>query len=448
MTLRGRLTLLVAGVLLVTPFLRACGASEGPTALAEPAPESPAPRLEARPPASATLELVRRELPPSAAGRSGKAAEPLAAPQDAARLVETLPLPAGAEDIPGPLRVEYTLHPELTRRIEQALRRGRVELGHVIVLEPRSGRLLAYVSTEPERLPATRPYPAASLMKVVTAAAVLEHAPERARRPCLFQGSPWRLTRARLDPPQRGRSVSLRRAMATSNNQCFAQLAVHALGPRTLHGEIERLGLLRAPAPGHEPGRLDHGDDPLELGRLGCGLAGCEITPLAAARLAAALAEGRLVEPHWIARVVDAAGREMTPAPPEPRRVLSPRLAAELRRMLVDTTRTGTARRAFHTRRGPLLGPVRVAGKTGSVNGSDPSGRYEWFIGVAPAERPEVAVATLVVQSDLYWISSSQLAAEVLKTLFCPKGVCRVDAVRDWLEPAAPDAPQKPASGV
>ena len=67
--------------------------------------------------------------------------------------------------------------------------------------------------------------------------------------------------------------------------------------------------------------------------------------------------------------------------------------------MLVETTRSGTARRAFRKRNGqPLLGGVSVAGKTGSLSGKDPDGRYEWFIGVAPADAPRVAVAAVVVQ--------------------------------------------------
>ena len=60
--------------------------------------------------------------------------------------------------------------------------------------------------------------------------------------------------------------------------------------------------------------------------------------------------------------------------------------------MMVQTTVRGTARRAFHARDGSLLlDPVPVAGKTGSLNGKDPDGHYEWFIGVAPADDPTIA---------------------------------------------------------
>jgi len=110
--------------------------------------------------------------------------------------------------------------------------------------------------------------------------------------------------------------------------------------------------------------------------------------------------------------------------------VLTPELAGQLRGWLVDTTVRGTARRAFRTRAGrPLIAGVPVAGKTGSLNGSDPKGRYEWFIGVAPAEDPKLVVATLAVQGPRWWWSASQLAADVLRGAFCPKGRCSPDAV-------------------
>ena len=74
-----------------------------------------------------------------------------------------------------------------------------------------------------------------------------------------------------------------------------------------------------------------------------------------------------------------------------------------------------TARMAFRDRRGrPLLQEVKVAGKSGSLNGEDPDGRYEWLIGVAPVERPTIAIAVVSVQAPLYWVSASQIAAEVL----------------------------------
>jgi cell division protein FtsI/penicillin-binding protein 2 len=341
--------------------------------------------------------------------------------------------------IPGPLRLEYTLDAELTREVFRALQQGRVAMGHVIVLEPATGRILAYASTDPDSFPPTRVYPAASLVKVVTAAAALDARPDTASLPCRYTGDRYRLTPARVDPPHRGTTVSLRDALATSNNQCFAQLAVHAVGNRGLLEAISRFGWLDEPAPAHAAGHAEPAADRYELGRMGCGLSGCQITPLHAAQLAAALAHGELVAPRWVDRVVDAEGRELPlPARPAPRRVMSHEIAEQLRDMLVETTVSGTAKRAFGPRRKPLLGDIRVAGKTGSISGKEPRGRYEWFIGVAPADNPRIAVAAVTVTGELWWWKSSQLAAEVLKRTFCDNGTCRPELADRWLEaPAA-----------
>jgi cell division protein FtsI/penicillin-binding protein 2 len=350
----------------------------------------------------------------------------------------------------GEVRLRYTLDPELSEAVWKSLERGRFALAHVVVMDPKSGAVLAYASTDLVRFPPDRAYPAASLVKVITAAATLDRSPQAAHEACRFVGSPWRLTRARLEPPRRGNEVDMKKALATSNNQCFARWAVHRVGPSALLGAIDRFGMLTAPALGHPEGRArDPGEDALALGELGSGLDGLEITPLHAAQLAATLAEGRLVEPRWVAEARDASGRFVpVPGGATSRRVLTPELAGQLRGWLVDTTVRGTARRAFRTRGGrPLLQGIPVSGKTGSLNGSDPKGHYEWFIGVAPAGDPKLAVATLAVQGPRWWWSASQLAAEVLRSAFCPKGKCSVEAadrfVHTGLEAPAVTRPPK-----
>jgi cell division protein FtsI/penicillin-binding protein 2 len=404
---------------------------------AEPQPVSNAPAelLERLPVSRAVLELQAIVAPGVEVGSVGESGV-------SGRLCERVSY--RGPGIQGPLRIEYTLDAELTRQVFRVLAQGRVQLGHVIVLEPGSGRVLAYASTNPEDFPPTQAYPAASLVKVITAAAALDARPETAELPCRFAGSPYRLTRGRIDPPKpsRGRTISLRRALATSNNQCFAQLAVHAVGGGPLLEAIARFGWLSPPAPAHAAGTADAGQDRYEVGKLGCGLGRSRITPLHAAQLAATLAHGELVAPRWIDRVVDAEGRELLlPAVSAPRRVVSPDLAAELRAMLVDTTTRGTARSAFRKRNGrPLLGPVRVAGKTGSLSGENPTGRYEWFIGVAPAEEPRIAVATLLVQGDLWWRNASQIAAEVLRRAFCTGRTCRPENAERWMRAQATTA--------
>jgi len=404
--------------------------SPDPPPVSAPPPDAPSELLERLPVTRAALELGAFQSPGVEVGRVGDKGVH-------GRVYESVPW--GSAGVDGPLRVEYTLDATLTREVHRALQNGRVSMGHVIVMDPNTGRLLAYASTDVRAFPPTRAYPAASLVKVLTAAAALDAAPEKAKLPCRYTGSAYRLTPARVDPPRKGRTVSLRRALALSNNQCFAQLAVHAVGGGPLMETIGRFGWLSVPAPAHAAGSADPGADRFDLGRFGAGLAGAEITPLHAVQLAASLAHGELVAPRWVERVVDASGRELPlPALPSPRRVMDPAIAAELRQMLVDTTTRGTARSAFRRRNGrPMVGAVKVAGKTGSLTGGDPAGKYEWFVGVAPADAPRLAVATVVVHGDLYWRGGSDLAADVLRRAFCPEGRCRAENATRWIHSTA-----------
>lgn len=353
-------------------------------------------------------------------------------------LVETVAAPAGYR---GPLRVEYTLDADLTRRIFRVLDRVRVERGNVVVLDVKTGRVLAYASANPKVLPPERAYPAASLAKVVTAAAALEHDRRRAFVPCRFTGSPYRLTAARVHPARGGTEVSLEKSLAASYNQCFAQLAVHALGERPLVEAFERFGWTGSAGPGQESGAIERGEGDYGLGKLGSGLAPTRITALHAAQLAATLDQGLLVEPYWIDRIVDGDGVSLAlPEHSAPSRAMDIATASELRRMLVRTTTSGTARRAFRTRRGARLGEIQVAGKTGNLSGKNPSARYEWFAGVAPAERPRVAIAVVQAHGNRWWATSSQVAAEVLAELFCEGSRCSRERVARFVDDVRPVA--------
>jgi peptidoglycan glycosyltransferase len=381
--------------------LWAAGPSRAASTESEPAPETTA------------LELALHELPPGIRPATLETSSPLA--------------------------IEYTVDAELEARIREILASRRLDLAQVIVMDPATGEIFAYVAADPEAFPATRAYPTASLMKVVTAAAVLRKAPAATRRSCRYLGSPYEVDAERLTAPRSGGVVeSFDDALAISNNQCFARLAVHNVGRTTLFEEIERVGLLASPAAGHPGGSVEPVDDALSLGRLGSGLAGSFLTPLAAARLAAALAHGELVEPHWIAGVRDAAGALVAvPQFAAPRRIWEPDVAEALRHSLRGVTERGTARRAFQTQRGdPLLGDVAVAGKTGTLRGDNPNGLYQWFVGVAPAEQPRIAIAALVVhdpeasaQRGGAGTTASQVAAETLRSMLCDDSGCSADRV-------------------
>ena len=434
---RGRWTILavlavplaVAGIFLLGPFGEA-GPVEHAAAWVEDwsAPASEETSL----PIAVPAEVLER-IPSGGSGFESKL-RPIEAPAWGAALgdhafVEWVEPPEGLLGVEGPLRVEYTMDVDLTEKVLSRLSAARSRRAHAIVLDVESGRVLAYVSTDDVTFPPNRIYPAASIVKVVTTAAALEHAPEKARVPCRYSGDPYRLKRSQIRPSRSGHRSSLERSLALSNNQCFAKLAVNTVGEEAMLDTLDRFGWLDSPAPGHEAGQVETIEDKFDLGRLGCGLAGCKITPLHAAQLAGTLATGERIAPYWVDRVTDAEGRSLVTPPREaPVRVLSEKLAKDVREMLVLTTTRGTAKSAFRNSSGrPLLDEVKVAGKTGNLSGTNPRGRYEWFIGLAPAENPTIAVAVLQVHDNLWFQRSSQIAAFILHDVFCERSRCRED---------------------
>jgi cell division protein FtsI/penicillin-binding protein 2 len=91
--------------------------------------------------------------------------------------------------------------------------------------------------------------------------------------------------------------------------------------------------------------------------------------------------------------------------------------------MMIGTTQYGTAKSGFHDRRTgrPLLPGVAVAGKTGTLNRPAPEGpflSYSWFVGFAPAERPEVAFAVLLGNGENWHKRAHNVAASLLGSYF------------------------------
>jgi cell division protein FtsI/penicillin-binding protein 2 len=98
---------------------------------------------------------------------------------------------------------------------------------------------------------------------------------------------------------------------------------------------------------------------------------------------------------------------------------VSKETAGALIEAMGQTVARGTARKAFRDRRGvPLLPDVAVGGKTGTLHGHHPFRAYSWFVGVAPADDPEVALAVLVVNEPKWRIKAAGTAAELLRKYF------------------------------
>lgn len=319
-----------------------------------------------------------------------------------------------------------SLDPGLQRAMQDLLARYEVPWGALVAIEPATGRVLAYVShssADPDAGDLVRDAsaPAASVFKVITAAALLDAGVGPATSVC-YHGGSSRLTMAQLldDPRRDTLCATLEDAMGSSINAVFARLADRHLDPAALGRYASAFGFGEAlpfdvPT---EASAIDLPADRLEFARTAAGFWHTHLSPLHGALIAATIAnDGRMPRPSLVDAVLDRDGRVMHEHRPRIYREVVGRLTARaLNRMMRRTVRDGTARRAFRDERGvPFLPGIEIAGKTGTLSRERPYRGYTWWIGFAPADRPTIALAALVVNRPNWRIKASFVAREALR---------------------------------
>ena len=302
--------------------------------------------------------------------------------------------------------------------------------GAVVAIEPATGRVRVMASNppyDPNRVPfelsqlnqdpdspllnrATQgQYPPGSTFKVVTAAAGLDSGaitPETAidaPGTIEVQGQPLS-----NDFNQSFGPIALDTALTNSVNTWFAQLGVQ-IGAETMFEYMDAFGFGSTPAIDlpedqvYTSGIFDGDEllgrnDPVDVARVAFGQERLAVTPLQMAEVAAAVANGgSLMKPQIWSRVVDPDGRVVDRLDPSQySRPIDEETAAELTTAMEGVVNEGTGTNA-------AISGVAVAGKTGTAetpfNESCGGGSEEnqaWFIGFAPAEDPQIAIAATV----------------------------------------------------
>jgi cell division protein FtsI/penicillin-binding protein 2 len=236
------------------------------------------------------------------------------------------------------------------------------------------------------------------------------------------------------------RCETLAYGLGKSQNALLAKLASRHLTPAQLARVGHAFGFeetipFDVPV---EPSHLDVPADALEFARTAAGFWHSTLSPMHGALLAAAIANhGEMPAPTLIDRVFDAQGREIAhemavPAGSGLRRVVGLDTAREVGRMMELTTRIGTAKAAFHDRRGHRYLPVDVAGKTGTLSAQTERGYvgYSWFIGYAPAEHPTIAFAVALGNPAQWRIKATYVARRIVAEYLATHPPARMLATR------------------
>lgn len=327
-------------------------------------------------------------------------------------------------------KLVLTLDHTLQKAAEDALARARSPKAAIVVMSV-DGRILALVGrrgkqSAPEL--ATEVWaPAASVFKVITAAALVKAGVGKNRKVC-YHGGVRSVVASNLEDDKRRdrRCNTLSYAIARSQNAIIAKLAHRHLQPADLRAMAQKFGLGASPpfALSVDAGRADIPDEPLPFARVAAGFWQTELSPMGGAMVAATVASmGHAVTPHIVTQVVKPGpgGEQVTTLQlVPPRRVIAARVAREVTDMMVGTTDYGSARKGFRDRRGNrFLKDIKVAGKTGTLTARTRKYlQYSWFVGFAPADRPEYVISVLIGNPELWHIKAHTAARMVLQEAF------------------------------
>ena len=337
-------------------------------------------------------------------------------------------------------RAELTLDPVIQRAVRAEMETYRIPRAGVVMMEVKTGRVLAYASyvAEGEKVDVNvrAEAPAASVFKIVTGAALVEKAGLGAETEQCYHGGKSRIQADELvDNPRRDKwCATLGIAMGRSINVVFGRLVQKHITPEDLTAVGGAFGF-GAPVPfvvENQAPEIKMPADPLEFARASAGFWHTTLSPLAGASIAQTVANGGVtLEPRIVQSIVrdkevlwkDERGPRVV------RRAVKPETAAEVTRMMKQTVDNGSAFKSFHDAAGKAYLPgISVAGKTGTLNEPDGSKLYTWFVGFAPANAPEVVVSTLVVNTPSWQIKAPQLARDALRAYFAKQGKKGVSA--------------------
>jgi cell division protein FtsI (penicillin-binding protein 3) len=301
------------------------------------------------------------------------------------------------------------------KELEEAVDHARAKSGTIIVMEPRTGAILAMAVSprfDPNAVTSltadrwrnralTDTYEPGSTMKVVVAAAALE---ERVMMPgSMLFGENGRMTIANTtihdheklgwmtfaQMIQKSSNIgAAKTGMLVGDQRLYRYLQAFGFGQRTdidLPGEVS--GLLKSP---REWGRRSLASISMgqEVG----------VTPLQMITAVSAIAnDGVLMKPYVVAEVRDQKGQRMKEILPQvKRRVVSPATARTLTTIMEGVVTSGTGAKA-------AIPGFRVAGKTGTAQKVDPrTGTYSSalsigsFVGFVPADAPRLAIIVVV----------------------------------------------------
>jgi peptidoglycan glycosyltransferase len=333
------------------------------------------------------------------------------------------------QDLEDGHRLLLTLDPVLHEAALTLFRKREVPYAGAVVMDLRDNAILAFAGhssmdpqVDPLEILTTAWAPAASTFKLMTAASLLEHDKATPTTKTCFHGGLHGINDAELksNPKLDTRCETLASAIAHSHNLVLGKLALahldeHELGKTVRDFQFETpipFEFQIEPSPAHIP------SEAISRAKVAAGFWHVDVSPVHGAVVASIFARRGIYQPpHIIASVLGPDDDDLTPNAVPSKRVISKATTQKIGKMMAATTAEGTARKSFIDPQGARYIPgVEVAGKTGSLTGKRaPFLNYNWFIGYAPADDPEIAVAVVIANEPKWQIKAHYAARRLIQ---------------------------------
>lgn len=327
--------------------------------------------------------------------------------------------------------IKYTFNDKLTKYIKKELKRYRSDYASVVVIDNNTGEVLSAVDYSRtskkfgKNITFSSTNPAASIFKVITAAELIENSNVRNDSIFSYSGRATTLYKYQLKNKKNRwtRKLPFRNAFAYSNNVVFGKAAIANTDYVGLSRMANKFGFnkdnLQLIEGGHS--KLYYDESDYGLAELASGFnRDTMISPVHGAIIASIVAnDGILRKPTVISEIRSKKLNKAVWVPEySAERVFSKKSARELRQMMDQTVKRGTARGAFRPWKIKKLKNVEIGGKTGTITGGLPYGKRDWFVSYAVPNNSKdkgISICVMIVNVEKWYIKSTVLAKNVIE---------------------------------
>lgn len=329
--------------------------------------------------------------------------------------------------------IEYYIQDTLEKKIQSILRRHDPHHAAVAVIDNKTGGVLAAVGYESSKkrfsrkIAFTNTHPAASIVKVITAADIIEAGKVNYGTTFYFNGKSTTMYKDQLEDKRNKWSAktTLATAFSFSNNVVFAKAALMYSSAKKIKKMAEKFGfsesLMRFVSLGKS--YLFDAKTSYELAELATGFnKRSHISPIHAASIATTVARGgEMITPQVVKRIKKSNELIWNAEDREPRHAISFGTARQLKTMMKKVVKSGTARKMFRRFPSKVLDRLEIAGKTGSITGGVPYGKRDWFVSYVKKKKsanPGISIAVMLVHGKDWKVRSTLIAKKVMEYYF------------------------------